>query len=133
MKIKEKKILKGVLVDVENNEIKKVEVKDSLHSFYKLLKCDTIDIVIRNINGVNVAIVCDDDGLFKSDQIPSVLTLHNGEVVEQIVNNVLIFSADTDDDGNMLSLSDEEINQLLSKSMVFVQEHREQNILVANL
>ena len=55
--------MKMLLLDVENNELKVVEA-NGLEDYYRLIGCDTIDIVRREIGEMEVEIVCDDEGLF---------------------------------------------------------------------
>ena len=65
----QKPMIKGVLLDIENDEAKVVEFEPTLENYYKMLHCDLIDIVSRTI-GYNRShkvfdIVCDDEGTFK--------------------------------------------------------------------
>ena len=51
---------KGILIDVQNREIKEVEIEDGIQSIYEQIKCDTFDYVqIHEENDVYV----DDNGL----------------------------------------------------------------------
>lgn len=45
------KNLIGVLVDVEKETVSKIEIKDELDEFYRILNCSCIDIVSRRIGG----------------------------------------------------------------------------------
>ena len=65
-----KKKIKGVLISINDkgtNEVSVVEVQDDLQTYYDILNCDCIDITERSINGNYYDIVCDDEGLLKSD------------------------------------------------------------------
>ena len=62
----EKPLLRMLLIDVWNSNAQFVEIKDDLDDFYRLLNCDTIDIVQRSIGGVVYEIICDDNGLFRT-------------------------------------------------------------------
>ena len=121
--------LKGVLLDVKNQELKVVELnidrKDSsyLDEFYKLLECDLFDIAVRKFDGECLDIFVDDEGLFKEDKIPSVATFNGEEIVEVIYNNVLIFS--NDGMGNTISLTDEQIEKVMNCQIISVDESLE--------
>ena len=86
-----KKLLRGVLVDVEKETAGVVEIPDELDEFYRILNCSCIDITVRRIgcnfhNRIRVNIICDDEGLCKSD--PKISAIDNlGNV--QLVGNLL--------------------------------------------
>ena len=108
-----KKLL-GVLVDVENEKVEAMEIEDELDSFYKILNCSTIDIVVRNIGGRHKKafdIVCDDEGLFKEPQKISAID-NLGNV--QLVGNIFI-TGTADNEGNLTSLSDSDVAYIKSK------------------
>ncbi len=98
----------GVLVDVINNEIKKVTIDNTVDELHRILNCKRIDIISRKIRGVKVRIVCDDCALFKKDATPSIIFFPN----EVIFGNSFICDFDGIDD--LCSLSDEDIQQVLS-------------------
>ena len=108
-----KKLL-GVLVDVENEKVEAMEIEDELDSFYKILNCSTIDIVVRRIGGRHKKafdIVCDDEGLFKEPQKISAID-NLGNV--QLVGNIFI-TGTADNEGNLTSLSDSDVAYIKSK------------------
>ena len=108
-----KKLL-GVLVDVENEKVEAMEIEDELDSFYKILNCSTIDIVVRNIGGRHKKafdIVCDDEGLFKEPQKISAID-NLGNV--QLVGNIFI-TGTADSDGNLTSLSASDVAYITSR------------------
>lgn len=102
----------GVLVDVINNEIKEVTIDNTIDEFYRILNCDSIDIVIRIINGVKVHIVCDDCGLLKEDPIASIIFFPN----DAIVGN--IFICDFDGIEDLCSLSEDKIKRVLEYQLL---------------
>ena len=59
--------MKMLLLDVQNNEVKVVEV-NGLEDYYKYIGCSVIDIVRRKIGDLTVEIVCDDEGTFAEHQ-----------------------------------------------------------------
>lgn len=56
------KKIKGILIDVEKQEVKEVTFKNDLEEYYRLLKCDVI--TAPSINDDHDVIV-DDEGLLK--------------------------------------------------------------------
>lgn len=108
-----KKLL-GVLVDVENEKVEAMEIEDDLDSFYKILNCSTIDIVVRKIGGrykKAFDIICDDEGLFKKPQKISAID-NLGNV--QLVGNIFI-TGTADNEGNLTSLSIHDVAYIKSK------------------
>lgn len=57
--------IKGILVDVQNGIVKPVEVEDELTDYYRVLNCDTIDIITVKLGDEYVTVVCDDEALLK--------------------------------------------------------------------
>lgn len=107
----------GVLVDVLKQEIKKVTIDNTLEELYRILDCDSIDIVERTINGVNVRIVCDDCGFLKIKPIISIAFFPN----EVIVGNTFICDFDGVDD--LCSLSEDNIKHVLN-SQALISNYR---------
>lgn len=112
-----KKLLRGVLVDVEKETVSVVEIPDELDEFYRILNCSCIDIVSRRI-GKNKAqplkrynIVCDDEGLYKDPQKISAID-NMGQV--QLVGNLFIVGG-ADQEGNLTSLWDSDVMWILDK------------------
>lgn len=91
----------GILVDVYEDTIRKAYLEDELEEFYKLLQCDCIDIVVREVDGVSYDIVCDDEGLLKSGFIVSAVD-EEGE--PQLVGNLLFLHHD--EEGNLTGIQD---------------------------
>lgn len=106
-----KKLL-GVLVDVEKEEAKVIEINDDLNEFYRVLNCDTIDIVTRRVGKKLVSIICDDEGLFKDE--PKISAIDNrGNVM--LVGNLFIVSGETDGDGDLVSLTNAESKYIMER------------------
>ena len=70
-----KNLLRGVLVDVEQETVSVVEITDKLDEFYRILNCDCIDIVVRRIGSKLFNIVCDDEALLK--EAPKISAIDN--------------------------------------------------------
>lgn len=100
--------MKTILLDVNDESVKFVDVADDLDEFYRLLDCDTIDITSRNINGIEFDVMCDDEGLLKEGAIVSAFD-SNGTPV--LVGNLMFFH--TNPYGNLVGISDEECQHLL--------------------
>ena len=103
----EKRIVKAVLIDVENDSARKVEFEHSL------LHCDCIDIVSRAIghgrSSKRFDIICDDEGTFKMNaKISAIDNLGR----PMLVGSLLV--ANHDAEGNTVSLSDEECEFVLA-------------------
>lgn len=104
------KKIKGILIDVKNEEVKIVEVEKSLRSYYKILDCNTIDIVSRKIGNKCFDIVCDDEGLFKSPQKISAIDNFG---TPRLVGNLFIVKFDERDD--ITSLDQDEIEYVMKR------------------
>lgn len=108
-----KNLLRGVLVDVENESASIVEIPDDLDEFYKILNCDCIDITVRRIGyrKEKFNIVCDDEGLLKEPQkISAIDNLGN----PQLVGNLFIVGT-ADSEGNLTSLSEDDAAYILAR------------------
>lgn len=88
--------MRGLLLDTEENVIRKVEVND-LHDYYREMHCDCIDVTYHKLNGHTLAIVCDDNALI-SDKTPVPAVLFDG--TDHAIFNSVIFTTiavDSDD------------------------------------
>ena len=129
--------IKGILITPNQKETKprvyETEI-DSYKDYYPLLECDTFDIQSRRFKDKWLDIYCDDEGLFKEINRPSILTFNkNGQLVEQIVGNVFIVSHD--DEGNTISLTDEEVEAVLSavKVMAGLESNEEYTLCICGI
>ena len=124
-----KKSIKGVLVaNTETKTTIKPYVFEqttksnlNLERIYAMLECSCIDVATRKFGNNYYDIYCDDEGLFKKDNLPTIATFDdNGNLVEQIVGNV--FVCKHDGEGGMESLTDSEIQEVLKNLLVY-QDH----------
>lgn len=100
----------GVLLDVENKKAEAIEIADDLKKYYEVLNCSCIDIVQRRIGRKNFTIICDDEGLFSV--APKISAINNlGQ--PQLVGNLFIVAAESDEDGNLIGLSMSEAEYIL--------------------
>ena len=83
--------MKTILVDVYDKSIQPVDVADKLEDFYRLLRCDTIDITERNIGGKQFSVMCDDEGLLKDEAIVSAFDSNNNAA---LVGNLMFFHSE---------------------------------------
>ena len=105
------KLLRGVLVDVENETASVVEIPDELDEFYRILNCTCIDIVARRIgSNKQYRIVCDDEALCKGDPKISAVDYYGQP---QLCGNLFIVGGEIDD-GNLTSLTESETAQIMS-------------------
>lgn len=109
------KKIKGILITPNQKDTKprvyELEV-NSYEDYYPLLECDTFDIQSRKFNGKYLDIYCDDEGLLKENNNPSILTYNGNILVEKIVGNVFITNHNSE--GDTISLTDEDIKLVLS-------------------
>ncbi len=108
---------KMLLLDVQKQEVREVEA-NGVDDYYKLLNCDTIDIVTREVVSFNKIhkeydIICDDNGLLKDNIIISAVDVKDMSV--QLVGNLLVCNFDSN--GNEKSLSGYDI-ELLKNSIL---------------
>ena len=129
--------IKGILITPNQKETKPRVYEAEINSYkdyYPLLECDTFDIQSRRFKDKWLDIYCDDEGLFKEINRPSILTFNkNGQLVEQIVGNVFIVSHD--DEGNTISLTDEEVEAVLSavKVMAGLESNEEYTLCICGI
>ncbi len=107
--------IKGVLITPNQGGTnpRKYEMEyKNYKSLYPVLECDTFTIADRKFNGEYFSIYCDDEGLFKEGNKPSIITLNeSGSIVEQIVGNAFICKHN--EEGDIESLTDEEVEMIL--------------------
>ncbi len=104
-----------------------IEFVDELDTFYKLIKCDTIDIVYRRINGRYYNIICDDCGLLKKNPIISAVD----EKQKPALFGNLIIAGEADFDGELMGITLEDATRLLRNSFynAVVSNYKEKPIM----
>ena len=104
----EDKIL-AVYVDVYGKgRATKKYIKPDLDEYYRLLDCTCIDMPTRWIGGKPFIIICDDEGMFRSDRKVSAVDA-NGEPA--LVGNLLVVAFDGRED--VRGLTDDEADMIL--------------------
>lgn len=110
-----------MLIDVMNNEIKEVNIKQSdINMYHELIGCRCFDIASRQIGGKYFDIFCDDEGLLQDPQPP--ISAYDTERNEpMLVGNLII--ANHDMEGNTTSLSDDDIEHI-KKHILYARSER---------
>ena len=107
--------IKGVLLDVENNEAKVVEFEPTLENYYSMLHCNMIEYASRHIGPKRGCrefdIVCDEEGTFKDE--PKISAIDNiGNPM--LVGSIMIVGS-PDAEGNETSLSDDDCKFIIGR------------------
>lgn len=98
-----KTTIKGIFIDVKNENWTVLEIEKGLQSYYELIECDYVDIVSRKIGKKYFDIICDDEGLYRQPKISAIDTMGQ----PMLVGN--LFIVNYDGNGDNASLSDDDI------------------------
>lgn len=115
--------MRAMLLDVNTQEVKVVDVESDIHAWYKLLDCDLVEMPERRIEGKYFTFICDEEGLLKNSPIVSVM----GKDEVMIVGSVLICNTDYET-CDVTDLTEEDI-QLISKHIKQLIDFRSGQIL----
>ena len=99
--------MKMLLIDVKNREVRMLEA-GTLKEYYRLIDCDTIDIVSRKIAGKYYEIICDDEGLLVD--VPILSAAWKTTKKPALFGNLLI--AGEAIDGELTSITAEDANAI---------------------
>lgn len=100
--------MKVVYLNVSENKAPEVlDIKDELQEFYRLIKCDTIDITRRKIGNHYYDIICDDEGLWGDCKISAIDNLGQ----PMLVGNLIVCDSEY---GYEKSLTDEQVAEIKS-------------------
>jgi hypothetical protein len=114
----QKRFIRGFLIKVYDDVKSEVTVfEDTLENIYGLLSVDLIDVTERQIGNFTYDIVCDDEGLFVEEYLPSA---YDSKCQPQLVGNLLLVNHD--EEGNFASLTDEQIKDLQKQMFTCVTE-----------
>lgn len=103
--------MKTLFFDVKNRKFEIIETeKPDLQMFYDKIDCDLIDIAVRKIDGKEFNIVLDEEGVLKEYPIVSAI---DGKCNPMLVGNLMFFSGKTTPDGELIGLTEEEIDHIL--------------------
>ena len=116
-----------VYCDVENGKAPvKAEIADELKEYYRLINCDTIDIVHRSIKDVQVCVVLDDNGRFKES--PRVSGVNIARTWD-FVGNIIITGCE-DSEGNLTSLTVQDCKKISERIAFFSLRNGEQRSFI---
>lgn len=118
----------GVLIDVKGDGTAKMTtIENELDEYYRILKCDIFDIISLRIGKHRYDIYCDDNGLLKTDKIISAVDCRRNPM---LVGN--LFVTKTNEEGETISLSEEEIKEVLAntKNIIDVERLKTYTVLV---
>jgi len=106
--------MRAYYLNSKTDEHGPIEVEPSLNEYHRLIGCDCITVVTREVSGHPFDIVLDDDGLLKPNRVSAISV--EADVFgtqEKLVGNLLIFGVDPDnyEHGNR-SLTDDELVQI---------------------
>jgi len=99
--------MRAYFINSKTDEHGPIEVEPSLKEYYRLIGCDCVTIVTREVNGHPFDIVLDDEGLLKPNRTSAVSV--EADVFgtqERLVGNLLIFGSGEE---AFRSLSDDEV------------------------
>ena len=115
------KQIKAYSIDPETNTAEPRMIADDLDTFYRLLRCRTIDIVTRKIGirGRAFDIICDDEGTFVDDPRISAID----KIGRAMLVGALLIVGPADDDGELTSLTSGDI-RLISRYVTHLSTHR---------
>ena len=95
------------VVDVEKQETRLDSTDCSLEDLHRLINCDTIDIVTREIGGKPYAIICDDNGLLDQRTYSAI----SPEGAVRLVGNLVI--SNFDENGDLARLTGDDEKRLM--------------------
>lgn len=109
LKAPERIIMQAILINVDHDRVEIVN-PDGLEDWYKLMDVSLVDIAYRAIGKQHryYNIICDDNGLLTSE--PKISAVSNLGTVMLVGN--LIIAGDTDDEGNLKDLTEEDIRYI---------------------
>ena len=113
------------VVKTDGNAPAFVEIQDELQTYYDLIGCDLIDITPRRVNGADYEIVCDDEGLLKSEPI---ITAVSSEGRPQLVGGLVVLL--NGGDGELAGLKSEDVLRLTNATQYSIQQNKLQAVLV---
>ena len=96
------------------------EINDELSEFYKIIGCDCIDIVSRDVGDRTYKVIVDDEALLKEN--PQI-SFYDMEDQDYVLFGNLIFCGNDVEDGNLTSITQEDA-EYLSKHITLCVRNR---------
>ena len=101
-----------------------------MEDYYKLIDCETIDIVNRDINGNCYDIICDDEGTFKENPRISAID----DMWQPMLVGNLIICGTANEEGNMTDLSDKDIDFIMENiQRIPTRNYPEGNLMLCKM
>lgn len=92
-------------------------IRENNNLFYKLLNCNSLEVVTAKIAGIPVRIICDEEFLFKDPFIPSAVT---PDCVGVLYGNLIICGYDIVGEGYLTGLSESDCRLILQKKKLLL-------------
>lgn len=96
--------------------IKMSTINDTLETFYKIIDCDTIDIITRKIGDIYYKIICDDEALLKNN---TKVTLIQKDRQEILLGNLIICPINYDNEEELGSFNEQQQKSLFCKLLKY--------------
>ena len=114
--------MRAYYINGETDEHEPIDIEPKLDEYYRLIGCRCVDFAVREIDGHEYNIICDDEGLLKPNRITAISVMSNafGER-ERLAGNLIIFGVDPDNyEHGCKSLTDEELLQIQRRMVMGV-------------
>lgn len=112
-------LLKVITFNTKTSELLLSEMKDELEAFYSFINTDMVEMPERKIGGKYFNIICDEEGLLKSNLILSAYNKENN--TPDLVGN-LIITGMPDDDGNLTSVENADIDLIRNNMGIYISK-----------
>ncbi|MBQ5634063.1 MAG: DUF3846 domain-containing protein [Clostridia bacterium] len=93
----------GYLLDPIGSIYEPRKLQDDIHTYYRELHCDLIDITVIQIAGKRYQVICDDEGLLRENPLPTIYR-PDGTLV-----GACFITGLADCEGNLTSLTDDDV------------------------
>ena len=99
------KVIKGILIDTVNSNVRVVVIGKSWNKYCETIGFKDIELMVKQVNGKNFAIMVEENNKDKPNQIKSAIS---NDYEERLYGNLLIFGLDECDE--IVSLTDSDIS-----------------------
>lgn len=107
-----------------------MEITDELATYYTLIDCDTIDMVVKKIGDRYYNVVCDDVALYDPDFI---ITMIDPDYKDDIIAGTIVITGLADADGNLTDLTDDDAKNISNHIHLCIQERSVEGITKRNM
>ena len=98
-------VIKGILIDTVNGNVRVVVIGKSWNKYCETIGFKDIELIVKQVNGKNFAIMVEENNKDKPNQIKSAIS---NDYEESLYGNLLVFSLDECDE--IVSLTDSDIS-----------------------